>query len=97
MLFLLTFQDLVEGVTATQFARISSDFLLTRILTNWKNIYPDHSGKEHVASANYPNLHVKDFKQRYNLQTNILLSDKRNFKAALDMFYTAMIVNVIFL
>lgn len=50
-----------------------------------------------MASANYPVLHIKDFKQRYNLQTNILLSDKGNFKAALDMFYTAMIVNVIFL
>lgn len=50
-----------------KFASISTDFLLTGILTEIRKeikiMYPDHSGKKKcMASANYPNPQIKNFK-----------------------------------
>jgi len=52
-----------------KFASISPDFPLIRILTKFKkktktkqNMYPDHLGKKCMASANYHNPQIKDFK-----------------------------------
>lgn len=76
----------------TKFENISSGFILTRTLSEKK--HPDHSGKQWVASANYPNLQIKDLKTD---TTYIQIADTGNFKATLDIFYTTMILNIIFL
>lgn len=66
----------------TKFENISSDFILTRILTKLKK-NPDHSGKQWLASANYPNPQIKDLKTD---TAYIQISDTGNFKATLDVF-----------
>lgn len=67
----------------TKFENISCDFTLLRIFTKFKkkkkqNRNPDHSGKQWVASVNYPNPQIKDLKTD---TTYIQISDTKNFKA----------------